>query len=228
VRIDADAVCVISREYFTDPRAARPSRFRIDALASSPPPAPLDDERLARRLRAVATFVRETLRVVPLPELPPNVVGPPMPWSPYVPGWGTPDNIYALGAFRLGPDEALVIEGRSPPCTYWGVQLWNRFMQSLDHRYHRVSVNHEQATLLPDGSFRIVVAHRDPGSRTGSTPRATAMVSSSAGGSRRRPRRSSPAPPSCPWTTCAGNSRMVDGADRSCGTAVDRKTGPPA
>jgi hypothetical protein len=163
VRIDADAVCVISREYFTDPRAARPSRFAIEALAPSPPPAPFDDERLARRLRAVATFVRATLRVVPLPELPPNVVGPPMPWSPHVPGWGTPDNIYALGAFRLAPDEALLIEGRSPPCTYWGVQLWNRFMQSLDHRYHRVSVNHEQATLAPDGSFRVVVAHRDPG-----------------------------------------------------------------
>ena len=163
VRIDADAVCVISREYFEDPRAACPARFAIEALAPASAPAPLDDERLARRLRAVATFVRETLRVVPLPELPPNVVGPPMPWSPHVPGWGTPDNIYALGAFRLAPDEALVVEGRSPPCTYWGVQLWNRFMQSLDHRYHRVSVNRAQATLAPDGSFRMVVAHRDPG-----------------------------------------------------------------
>jgi hypothetical protein len=86
-----------------------------------------------------------------------------MPWSPHVPGWGTPDNVYALGAFRLDPDEALVIEGRSPRCTYWGVQLWNRFMQSLDYRYHRVSLNREQATLSPDGSFRVVVAQRDPG-----------------------------------------------------------------
>jgi hypothetical protein len=154
---------VISREYFTDPRAAHPSRFTIVAVAATPPPPLLDDEALARRLRAVATFVRETLRVVPLPELPPNVVGPPMPWSPHVPGWGTPDNVYALGAFRLGPDEALVIEGRSPPCTYWGVQLWNRYMQSLDHRYHRVSINREQASLAPDGSFRVVVARRNPG-----------------------------------------------------------------
>jgi hypothetical protein len=36
-------------------------------------------------------------------------------------------------------------------------------MQSLDYRYHRVSLNHAQATLEPDGSFRLVVAHRDPG-----------------------------------------------------------------
>lgn len=163
VQLDPDAVCVITREYFEQPGAARPSRFVIEALEPAPRPSPLDDAALARRLRAVATFVRETLRIVPLPALPPNLIGPPMPWSPHVPGWGTPDNIYALGAFELGPDDALVIEGRSPRCTYWGVQLWNRYMQSLDYRYHRVSINGGQATLEPDGSFRVVVAHRDPG-----------------------------------------------------------------
>ena len=163
VALAPDTVCVISREYYADPRTGRPARFAIAALAPAPPPPPLDDDALARRLRAVATFVRETVRVVPLPALPPNVVGPPMPWSPHVPGWGTPDNVYALGAFRLGPDEALVIEGRSPACTYWGVQVWNRYMQSLDWRHHRVSLNGTQAALAPDGRWRIVVAHRDPG-----------------------------------------------------------------
>jgi len=162
IRLEPDAVCVIAREYFAE-RGAAPSRFRIEALDPAPPPAPLDDAALARRLRAVATFVRETIAVVPLPALPPNVIGPPMPWSPYAPGWGTPDNIYALGAFQLAPDEALVIEGRSPRCTYWGVQLWNRYMQSLEYRHRRVSINGAQAVLEPGGSFRIVVAHRDPG-----------------------------------------------------------------
>jgi hypothetical protein len=163
VRLEPDAVCVIVRQYFTDPRAAVPAQLAIEALDPvPPPPAPLDDATLARRLRAVATFVRETLHVVPLPALPPNLIGPPMPWSPHVPGWGTPDNVYALGAFQLEPDQALIIEGRSPPCTYWGVQVWNRFMQSLDYRYHRVSLNHAQAALEPDGSFRVVVAPRDP------------------------------------------------------------------
>src|SRR5581483_2670023 len=45
----------------------------------------------------------------------------------------------------------------------WGVQLWNRYMQSLDYRHHRVSLNREQVALEPDGSFRVVVAQRDPG-----------------------------------------------------------------
>jgi hypothetical protein len=163
VLLEPDAVCVISREYFTEPREARPSRFTIEPLDMVPPPPPLDDATLARRLRAVATFVRETLAIVPLPALPANVLGPPMPWSPHVPGWGTPDNVYSLGAFQLGPDEALVIDVTSPRSIYCGVQVWNRYMQSLDWRHYRVSLNREQAVRRADGSFRVVVAHRDPG-----------------------------------------------------------------
>ena len=165
IRLEADAVCVIVRQYFGDRSTARPASFEIEAVPPVPAPAPLSDDELARRLRAVATFVRETLNFTPIPPLPmPNVLLPPTPWSPGALGWGTPDNIYSLGAFRLAPDEALVVEGRSPRCTYWGVQLWNRYMQSLDYRHHRVSINGTQARLEPDGSFRIVIAHRDPGS----------------------------------------------------------------
>jgi len=143
---------------------ARPGTFIIESIEPAAPPPPLKDEQLAHRLRAVATFIQQTIEFSPIPPLPMiNALLPPMPWSPTVRGWGTPDNIYSLGQFQLDPDQALVIEGRSPPCTYWGVQLWNRYMQSLDYRYRRVSVNGMQATLEQDGSFRVVIAHRDPG-----------------------------------------------------------------
>lgn len=162
IHLDPDAVCVISREYYTDPFRTRFAEFRIEATPKASPPPPLSDAALARRLRAVATFVRETTNVTPIPLPPPNILMPPMPWNPNVPGWGTPDNVYSLGAFNLEPDEAIVIDARSPRCNYWGVQLWNRYMQSLDYRYHRVSINHSQAVMERDGSFRIVIAHRDP------------------------------------------------------------------
>ena len=164
VRLETDAVCIISREYYTDIDSAQPAHFTIESLQAMAPPAPLSDDLLAARLRAVTTFVRETLNFAPIPPLPmANTLLPPMPWSPTVRGWGTPDNIYALGAFELAPDQALLIEGRSPRCTYWGVQLWNRYMQSLDYRYHRVSLNHAQAVLEADGAWRVVIAHRHPG-----------------------------------------------------------------
>lgn len=164
IRLEPDAVCVIAREYYADRATARPGTFTITAL--DPPPAPplADDAWTARGLRAAATFIRDTIQITPLPGgLPPNHLGPAMAWNPHQPGWGTPDNVYSLGLFRLDPDEALVIEGRSPPCTYWGAQVWNRYMQSLDYRYHRVSLNHAQTRLEADGSFRLVIAHRDPG-----------------------------------------------------------------
>ncbi|HVN86722.1 MAG TPA: DUF1214 domain-containing protein [Candidatus Binatia bacterium] len=164
IKLDADAVCVISREYFAEPLAAEYGHFTIEAAPPTQSPAPLTDAHLARRLQAAATFVRETIQFAPIPPLPmANALLPPMPWTPTVRGWGTPDNIYALGAFQLEPDQALVIDGRSPSCVYWGVQLWNRYMQSLDYRYHRVSINHAQATLAADGGWRVVIAHRDPG-----------------------------------------------------------------
>ncbi len=163
VALEPDAVCVISREYYTDLTAAQPARFAIEAIDALPPPAPLSDALLAARLRAVATFVRQTIEFAPIPPLPAtNMLMPPMMWSPTVRGWGTPDNIYALGAFEIEADQALVITGRSPQCVYWGVQLWNRYMQSLDYRYHRVSLNGAQAVLEADGSFRVVIAQRDP------------------------------------------------------------------
>ena len=164
IALAPDAVCVIVRQYFLDRRAVRPASFTIEAIDPVAAPPPLDDATLARRLRAVATFVRETIQFAPLPSgLPPNLLGPPMPWNPHVPGWGTPDNVYSLGLFRLEDDEALVIEGRSPACVYFGAQLWNRYMQSLDYRHHRVSLNASEITFAPDGSFTLVVAHRDPG-----------------------------------------------------------------
>jgi hypothetical protein len=41
--------------------------------------------------------------------------------------------------------------------------LWNRFMQTYDYAHRRVSLNRKQTKLERDGSFRIVIAHSDPG-----------------------------------------------------------------
>ena len=41
--------------------------------------------------------------------------------------------------------------------------LWNQFLHTYDYAYERVTINGDQAVYEPDGSWRLVVARRDPG-----------------------------------------------------------------
>ncbi|MCA9649286.1 MAG: DUF1214 domain-containing protein [Myxococcales bacterium] len=76
---------------------------------------------------------------------------------------GDPHIAYYHSHWALPPEHALVIEAQPPPCEHWNFQLNNYWMESLDYRHHRIHVNKHTASYEPDGSVRIVVAHRDPG-----------------------------------------------------------------
>jgi hypothetical protein len=73
------------------------------------------------------------------------------------------DAAYSMAPYVLGPDQALILRGRWPDCRCANVSLWNRHMQTYDFTTRRVSLNRKQTGLEPDGSFRMVLAHRDPG-----------------------------------------------------------------
>lgn len=76
---------------------------------------------------------------------------------------GLADIAYYHSYWRLGEDEALIIEANPPACDHWNFQLNNHWMESLDYRFHRIHINSATATLKNDGSIRIIVAHQDPG-----------------------------------------------------------------
>ncbi len=158
-----DAVCVITREYYFDRTVDRPASWRIETVDPVEPPRPLSQQETADRLLAAAHFVAETVKMSPMPATTPNTMQEPYRFTPQHPSWGTPDNVYARCRYELEADEALVIDGVAIPCVYWGVQLWNPMMQSLDWRYERVSINTRQAQLGPGGEFRVVVSQHDPG-----------------------------------------------------------------
>jgi hypothetical protein len=164
VRLEPDAVCLVTREYQLDPRAGRRARWTIVAEPPAPPPPPPDDPTIAARFRAVANFLRDLTALCPLPPLgDPNAVQEPYRQQQVTYGWAAPDATYAMGRFALADDEALVLEGRSPACAFWNCCLWNPFLQTFDYRYARVTLNGGQVQLEPDGSWRLVVAARDPG-----------------------------------------------------------------
>jgi hypothetical protein len=180
VPLDAKTVSVTTRHYFEnetsvqlDPALRVP--LAIEPLDPVGPPPPLTDAESARRIRAAARFFRQSTLDMP-PRDPksqpawvstvPNVLGPPalQGGRADVSAWHAVDNAYSMGPYLLKPDEALVMTGRLPKCSFANVVLWNRWMASYEYRSgRRISLNRKQMELAPDGRYRIVVAHRDPG-----------------------------------------------------------------
>lgn len=168
---------VTTRHYYetpacvaADPRAGQ--ELTIEAI-DPPPPAPWDgDTGIADRLGQVANFVRSHLALaVPdpanRPEIPwvsttPNRFNAPGQWRSES-GYGNLSAWYAMAPYVLRPGEALEIRGRFPECRFANVVLWNRYMQTFDYTRRQVSFNRKQLRYEPDGSFRLFIAHEDPG-----------------------------------------------------------------
>ena len=143
----------------------------IERLDAEGPPAPPTDASIAQKIRRVANFVRHnTMPPVNDRPKPPFVSEVPNQFNPIVRddenqsiGFAAVDNTYSSTTVRLAPDEALIVRGRFPECRFANVVLWNRYMQTVDYANRRCSLNRKQMELQDDGSFRVVVAHRDPG-----------------------------------------------------------------
>jgi hypothetical protein len=77
---------------------------------------------------------------------------------------------YNMLAYRIEPDEALVIELDPPNPRYWGIQLGDSWNQAIDYTFHQSTLNMHQAVTDADGKIRAVICHRDPGIRNWLTP----------------------------------------------------------
>ena len=170
--------CVIARHYWekdvcamADP--ANVCEIAIECIDEPGFPRPLGPDRLADKLEAAMTFIRGQTLDRPPPDpsatppwfsMVPNQLPRPQKWVPSEGGGaGAIDNAYCAGLVVLGPDQALVVEGRWPECVYANVMFWNRFQQAPDYRYRPGSLNRAQMKSDDQGRFRFVVAHRDPG-----------------------------------------------------------------
>jgi hypothetical protein len=162
LRLEPDAVCAITRDYLNDPKTGRRAEWHISAVN---PPATyrLDDADLARRFRAATTWLGQQADIAPIPLGEPNVFEAPYPVPQFTFGWAAGDAAYAMGNFDLADDEALIVDGTSPQCAFWNVCLWNQFLHTYNYDYERVTINGSQTVYNDDGSWTIVIAHRDPG-----------------------------------------------------------------
>ncbi|TAL03192.1 MAG: hypothetical protein EPO08_04815 [Rhodospirillaceae bacterium] len=69
----------------------------------------------------------------------------------------------ALGHYRLGVDDALIVTADRLDARYMGMQITDIWMLSYEYRHRTSSLNHAQAAPDADGRFRWVISRRDPG-----------------------------------------------------------------
>ncbi len=178
LRLEPGAGSITTRHYWEWERnvAADPTfhvPLWIEPVEDPGPQPPMDDGAIAAGIRRVINFVRGA--TIDFPELPPEVMPA---WvsneinrfdsSAYDEsnaeiGYAAVDNAYLQTRYELAPDQALVMRGRFPRCRFANVVIWNHRLQTPPYRHRRVSLNRNQVRYEADGSFEIVIAHRDPG-----------------------------------------------------------------
>lgn len=170
-----DAFALTTRHYFEEKHcvaadAGKRIPLAIEVLGGSPPPPPPNDASIALGLRRAARFLRDrTIAMPPLAnreqpafvsKLPNNF---PKPVKPGALGLAAFDAAYSMAPYLIGPGQALVIRARWPACRCPNVDLWTRHQMTYDYANRQVTLNRAQTQLDPDGSFRVVIAHEDPG-----------------------------------------------------------------
>ncbi len=157
---------LLVRQTFRDRRQEQRAELRIECLNPRGSDT-LTPERFAAGLSRVVPFVtgtaglfRQWMTVFAghINQLPPNDQ------AMCLRSGGDPAIYYHNSYWRLAGDEVLLIEFTPPrECRTWNFQLSNFWMESLDYRYHRISVNGDQLAPGDDGRVRIAVSERDPG-----------------------------------------------------------------
>jgi Protein of unknown function (DUF1214) len=165
VPIPQDAVSIVVREYIADVATEELATLTIEPITASAPKALTDDE-LADHFTAMAWTIMKltTLHRTIKPELlnTPNTL-----LTAQAADLGaadtTPDNLYMMGTFALGPDDTLLLEIVPPDTRYWNITLENIWHECLEPRRLHTSVTNKGVTPDTDGTVRIAIGAKDFG-----------------------------------------------------------------
>jgi len=165
IRLEPGTTTMIVRQTRNDVEGEVLADLRLERIDAPQLPPPLSSVQVAKGLDRAAKQILGTIQV--FADLAdrwrerPNYLHP-SDVKMAEQSFGDPDIYYMGGYWRLGDDEALVIDFTPPRCAYWGFLLCNYWTESLEYRYRRVSTNKHRARYRGDGSVRIVIAHEDP------------------------------------------------------------------
>ena len=165
--VSEDSESLLIRQTFRHRDQERPAEITIERLDRHATPEALELMTAIAHFEKATAFYRNTTRMF-------------ADWSQKIsqqpntlPLWdqafcqmvgGDPNILYYHGHFKLHNEEAMVITLPSiPACQTWNIQVDNYWMESLDYRYHRVSLNQAQASVNDNGSVTLILSATDPG-----------------------------------------------------------------
>jgi len=160
-----DASQIVIRQYFYDWERDEAARFTIECVETlGESPAPPGPAQVGRILDDAGHFIEMTTKFWAewMPQMrAEHVPGELAPARSFV--GGADDIRYGNDTYQLGSGEALLIETDVPDARFWHYQLCNAWFVTMDYANRINSINGAQAHIDPDGRFRCVIAHVDPG-----------------------------------------------------------------
>jgi hypothetical protein len=69
------------------------------------------------------------------------------------------DNLYVIGTYDFGADEALIVEVDPLDVRFWNLAIENPWHESVDYMQRKTSRTHDGVTIDPDGKVRFLIAH---------------------------------------------------------------------
>jgi hypothetical protein len=162
---------LVVRQFFYDWSGETPAELSIECTGRPPPGvgdqlrAPLTAVGVGGQLEALGEFIEASLEFWLGVEEAGRAQGVNCFREPAaLTGMGAAaENVSTWGSWSLEDDQSLVIEVVLPEALYWSVSLGNFWWETIDYAGRQSSLNGHQAVLDPDGVFRAVVAHSDPG-----------------------------------------------------------------
>ena len=169
IALNDSAHMFLMRQFFNNtPIEKRPRDFEIRRLDAPDAPEIYTEAEFALRTEAATKFfeiaVDATFGLAQMRSDPANSMDPPTAFDPSIVGIYYPSvyNVYFGGWFILEEDEALVFEGDELRGGYAIVHIMNGWLQSIEGPGGNQKFNKTTLKTNPDGSWRAVVAHKDP------------------------------------------------------------------
>jgi hypothetical protein len=167
LKLESESNSVLLRQTFSNPGTEKAVSCRIRLLSPVVVSPSLTIEQALERLEKAQGFFTNTGRTfLGLAELMARLENtlPPVSQQLMDTMGGDPNYAYYWASFRLSAGEALLIHfPEVPESEYWGLCLYDYWLESLDYTKALTNLNSFNASLNPDGSLTIVVSERRPG-----------------------------------------------------------------